>query len=187
MRLCRSPFLIVASLALLAGCAPGRGLPELPPPTHADYRLGPGDSVRLITVGDEALTGAFRVGDNGTIALPMLGAVPAAGLRPAELGQAIARALVKGGLEHDPSVAVEVTSYRPIFVLGEVNKPGQFAYEPGMTVIAAVALAGGFTYRAVEDYTSVVREKDGARVEGRASRQAALQPGDVVTVFERRF
>ncbi len=77
--------------------------------------------------------------------------------------------------------------YRPIFVLGEVNKPGQFPYQPGMTMLAAVALAGGFTYRAIEDYAAVVRTQDGAALEGRASRQAVLEPGDVVTVFERRF
>ncbi len=143
--------------------------------------------MRLITVGDEALTGEFRVSDSGTIALPMLGPVRAAGLRPAELERAIARALVKAGLEEQPSVAAEIVTYRPIFVLGEVNKPGQFPYEPGMTVLAAVALAGGFTYRAVDGYAAVVRDQNGQRIEARAAREALLQPGDVVTVLERRF
>ncbi len=172
--------------ALMAACSPVRGLPGLPP-TAAGYRLGPGDQVRIITVGDEALTGEFRVGDSGRLALPMLGSVPAAGLPPAGLEQTIARGLVRAGLERDPSVSVEVTGYRPIFVLGEVNKPGQFAYQPGMTVLAAVALAGGFTYRAVDDVAAVVRSDHGQAVEGRATRQTALEPGDVVTVFERRF
>lgn len=138
-------------------------------------------------MGDEALTGEFRVGDSGRIALPMLGGVPAAGLRPAALETAVAHALVRAGLERDPSVSVEVTAYRPIFVLGEVNKPGQFAYQPGMTVLAAVALAGGFTYRAIDDYAGVVRTYDAGAAEGRAAPQTALEPGDVVTVFERRF
>ncbi|HEY5300133.1 MAG TPA: SLBB domain-containing protein [Acetobacteraceae bacterium] len=80
-----------------------------------------------------------------------------------------------------------MTAYRPIFVLGEVNKPGQFAYQPGMTVLAAVALAGGFTYRAIDDYAGVVRTYDAGAAEGRAAPQTALEPGDVVTVFERRF
>lgn len=178
---------ILAACLLLAACSPGANLPSLPPPAHAGYRLGPGDSIRLIAVGDDALTGAYRVGADGTIALPLLGRVRAAGLRPDALGRKVAHALVSAGLERDPSVAVEVTAYRPIFVLGEVNKPGQFAYEPGMTVLAAVALAGGFTYRAVEDYASVVRDEDGHPIEARAARQALLQPGDVVTIFERRF
>ena len=60
-----------------------------------------------------------------------------------------------------PSVSVEVATYRPIYVLGEVNKPGQYPYQPGMTVVSAAAVAGGFTYRAVEDYASVVRTVDG--------------------------
>lgn len=185
-RLRTLPLAFALTAALLAGCAPGHGLPRLPP-AAAGYRLGAGDQVRIITVGDDALTGEFRVGDGGRLALPMLGNVPAAGLSPPALETAIARALVRAGLERDPSVSVEVTGYRPVFVLGEVNKPGQFPYQPGMTVLAAVALAGGFTYRAVEDYAAVVRTEGGHAVEGRAQRQTALVPGDVVTVFERRF
>ncbi|MEO9189203.1 MAG: polysaccharide biosynthesis/export family protein [Acetobacteraceae bacterium] len=183
----RTPLLVLALALGLAACAPGGDLPPLRATAGTGYRLGPGDQVRIITVGDEALTGEFRVGDSGRLALPMLGSVPAAGLRPAGLEAAVARALVHAGLERDPSVSVEVTGYRPIFVLGEVNKPGQFAYQPGMTVLAAVALAGGFTYRAVEGYAGVVRGDGGTAVEGRAARQTELAPGDVVTVFERRF
>ncbi len=185
-RLIRPLSALLATL-LAAGCAPGASLPPLPEAARAGYRLGPGDQVRIITVGDEALTGEFRVSDSGAIALPMVGGVHAAGLRPSGLERAVAAALTRAGLEREPSVAVEVIGYRPIFVLGEVNKPGQFPYQPGMTVLAAVALAGGFTYRAVEEYASVVRSEGGAGVEGRVARQTALEPGDVVTVFERRF
>ena len=84
-------------------------------------------------------------------------------------------------------MAVEVIEYRPIFVLGEVAKPGQFPYQPGMTVVTAVAVAGGFTYRAIEDYAGVVRTDNGTAMEGRAARNSFLRPGDVITVFERRF
>ena len=82
---------------------------------------------------------------------------------------------------------MEVTTYRPIYALGEVNKPGQYPWQPGMTMVTAAAVAGGFTYRAVEDYAAVVRTVDGDSVEGKASRQASVRPGDVITVFERRF
>ena len=188
MHLGRAPFLASCLCAtLLGGCAPGRDLAPLPPPADAEYRLGPGDQVRIITVGDEALTGEFRVGDSGRLALPMLGSVRAAGLPPAALERAVAGMLTRAGLERDPSVSVEVTAYRPIFVLGEVNKPGQFPYQPGMSVVAAVALAGGYTYRAVENYVAVVRTDGRAPVEGRAPPEARLRPGDVVRVFERRF
>jgi polysaccharide export outer membrane protein len=143
--------------------------------------------VRIITFGEENLTGEFRVNDSGNIALPLVGAVHAAGLTPGALETTVGAALRRGNLVHHPSVAVEVIAYRPVYVLGEVNKPGQYTYQPGMTVVTAVAVAGGFTYRAYERYTSVVRTTEGKAVEGRAERQAFVQPGDVITVFERRF
>jgi len=79
-----------------------------------------------------------------------------------------------GNLVHKPSVAVEIIAYRPIYVLGEVNKPGQYAYQPGMTVVTAVAVAGGFTYRAVDGYAAVVRSVEGKAVEGRAMRLGGM-------------
>jgi polysaccharide biosynthesis/export protein len=182
------PFLVVLLLAVLAGCGgPGSNLPVLPDPAPADYSLGPGDQVRIITYGEDNLTGDFRVNDSGNIALPLVGTVHAAGLTSGGLEAAVGEALRHASLVRNPSVAVEITAYRPIYVLGEVNKPGQYPYQPGMTVVTAVAVAGGFTYRAVEGYASIVRTADGTAVEGRANRQDFVRPGDVITVFERRF
>jgi polysaccharide export outer membrane protein len=172
---------------VVTACAPGRDLPDLPPLAPGVYRLGTGDVVRLITVGDDSLTGEFRVNDGGEIALPLLGTVPVSGLTADGLAVRIKDALVKGNLYTAPSVSVEVTTYRPIFVLGEVTKPGQYPYQPGMTVVTVAAVAGGFTYRAVNDYASIVRTRDGVAVEGKAARQSFIQPGDVITIFERRF
>jgi polysaccharide export outer membrane protein len=172
---------------VVVACAPGHGLPELPSVAPGAYRLGAGDVVRLITVGDDTLTGEFRVGDSGKIALPLLGAERAAGLTPDGLAAEISAALVEADLYTAPSVSVEVTTYRPIFVLGEVSKPGQYPYQPGMTMVTAAAVAGGFTYRAIDGYASVVRIQDGVAVEGKATRQTFIQPGDVITIFERRF
>ena len=177
---------LLLSVTLLA-CAPGRGLPDLPAAASGAYRLGAGDAVRVITVGDDELTGEFRVSDSGTIALPRLGAMRAAGQTPDALAGAIRDALVKADLYTAPSVSVEITTYRPIFVLGEVSKPGQYPYQPGMTVVTAAAVAGGFTYRAIDAYASVVRSADGVAIEAKAARQAFVQPGDVITIFERRF
>ena len=143
--------------------------------------------VRLITVGDDQLTGEFRVSDSGTIALPLIGIVHAAGLTPDSLATHVTAALVQGNLYKAPSVSVEITGYRPIFVLGEVSKPGQYPYQPGMTMVAAAAIAGGFTYRAFDEYAAVVRTQDGVAIEGKASRQDLIQPGDVITILERRF
>ncbi len=174
--------------AVLAACArPGEDLAVLPSPSIADYKLGPGDQVRIITFGEEQLTGEFRVSDAGSIALPLIGGVKAAGLTPSELEKAVTNALKKNGLYRDPSVTVEVIGYRPIYILGEVNKPGEYPYKPGMTVVTGVAIAGGFTYRAMQDYADIVRTANGKPVEGRGLRQSYLQPGDVITIYERRF
>jgi polysaccharide biosynthesis/export protein len=182
----RSLACLLLCLATVA-CAPGRNLPDLPATAPGAYRLGTGDVVRLITVGDDTLTGEFRVNDSGMIALPLLGGVHATGRTPDGLARQVSDALVKGNLYTAPSVSVEVTAYRPIFVLGEVSKPGQYPYQPGMTVVTAAAVAGGFTYRAIVDYASVVRTRDNEAIEGKAFRQSFIQPGDVITIFERKF
>jgi len=180
-------WLAVSPLAL-AGCvAPGSNLPPLPPVPTGEYRLGPDDRIRIITFGNEQLTGEFRVSASGDTELPLLGTVHAAGLTPRQFGDRVAALLAQSKLFKSPSVSVEVVAYRPIFVLGEVNKPGQYPYQPGMTVLTAVAIAGGFTYRAVEDVFSVVRSTRAAAVEYRADRESFLQPGDVLTVYQRRF
>jgi polysaccharide export outer membrane protein len=180
---------LLLSGALLASCAPGRNLPPLPTDQAGSvYHLGTGDQVRVITFGGDQLTGEFRINDSGNIAIPLLGAVHAAGLTTGQLSDAIATDLQKKDLLKNPSVSVEVLAYRPFFILGEVTKPGEYPYEPGMTVLTAVSIAGGFTYRAVTDYASIVRTTSGAdAIEGKVSRQTMVKPGDVITVFERRF
>jgi polysaccharide export outer membrane protein len=179
--------LAVLGLALLAGCQPGGDLPLLPAPANTAYTLGPGDQIRVITFGEQTLTGQFAVADSGSVAIPLLGPLHAAGLTTNQFAGEIAAQLRDKNLIRNPSVSVEVATYRPIFVLGEVNKPGEYPYRPGMTLLSVVALAGGFTYRAVEDTASVVRPQDGKPAEGRVGRDAPLLPGDVVTIFERNF
>jgi polysaccharide export outer membrane protein len=178
-----------AALAVLTmtGCAPGASLPPLPPSTDQGYYLGAGDRVRVITFGEGNLTGEFRISDSGTIALPLLGTLKASGLTTAALADRIASALQEKKLFATPSVSVEVVAYRPFFVLGEVNKPGQYPYQPGMTVLTAVAVAGGFTYRAIQDYASIVRVTNEKAVEGKVGRATLVEPGDTITVFERLF
>lgn len=180
----RAPLLLFGAGLGLSGCI--TALPPLPPAETA-YRLGPGDRIRVITFGEQQLTGEFRVSDSGDIALPELGTIHATGLTAHQLARHIAAALRAAKLFTNPSVSVEVIAYRPIFVLGEVNHPGQYPYQPGMTVVTAVAIAGGFTYRAIEDKFSVVRTVDNHTVEGRAFRGTRLEPGDVLTVLERVF
>lgn len=172
---------------LLGACTPGAEQPLLAEYGIQDYRLGGGDQIRIITFGEDQLTGDFRVDDRGRIALPLLGSVQASGLTPQELDKRIADDLRKRNLLRNPSVSVEVLAYRPVFVLGEVAKPGQYPYQPGMTMLTTVAVAGGFTYRGVQDYASVVRTKDNKAEEGKVLPRSFIAPGDVVKVYERRF
>lgn len=177
----------LAVLLVLAGCSRVKNLPPLPEPADAAYRLGVSDQVRLLTYGEESLSEIFRVNDAGNIALPLLGPVRAQGLTTDELAGAIVAELGRRSLIRDASVSVEVVEYRPVFVLGEVNRPGQYPYQPGMTVLSVAAVAGGFTYRAVQDQAAVVRLVNGKPVEGRADPLTVLRPGDVVTIYERLF
>lgn len=174
-------------MMLAAGCAPGADLPQLASYSNDAYRLGAGDQIRIITFGEDQLTGDFRVDDRGNIALPLLGTVHAAGLTPEQLDASVSADLKSRKLLRDPSVAVEVVAYRPIYVLGEVAKPGQYAFQPGMTLLTTVAVAGGFTYRGLQDYASVVRTQNNKAVAGKVTPLSFIAPGDVVNVFERRF
>lgn len=179
----------MASVVLVAACAgPGADLPPLPDAPGGPYRLEAEDQLRITVFEDERLSGEFRVADSGSVAIPLLGPVPVRGLTVSEAETRIRRELRRRQLLQDAGIAVQVSTYRPIFVLGMVERGGQFPYQPGMTVLSAVALAGGFNYRAIQDRVSVTRtDAQGRAAEFRADRAARLQPGDVVTVFERRF
>lgn len=179
------PLLLV--LIGLTACSGLGGLKPIPPASTADYQLGPGDQVRIITFGDEQLTGEFHVNDDGNVALPLLGPVKAAGLTTAQLQHEVTDALTSRNLYRNPSVSVEVIAYRPVFVLGEVARPGQYPYQPGMTVVTSVAVAGGFTYRAIESEMSIVRNIAGKPVEGLAKPDTPVLPGDVITIHQRSF
>ena len=185
----RGVFALLIGLSLV-GCMPGAGLPKLPPASDFTYRLGAGDQVRVITYNETQLTNTFTVSDSGTLSLPLVGTVNASGMTAGELASNISSTLEKKHLINDPSISVEITTYRPIAVLGEVNHPGEYPYQPGMTMLTAVALAGGFTYRAITGYASDVRHEgqmDGQTVTGLIDPDSTLKPGDVVTIFQRYF
>ncbi len=174
-------------VVLLSGCAPGSNLPPAPETPMTTYRLGVQDQVRVLTYGEDQLSGLFRVNDSGAIDMPLLGPVKAAGLTSAQLSDEIVSELKGKKLLRAPSVAVEVAQYRPVFILGEVKNPGQYPYIPGMTMLTAVSVAGGFTYRGYQDHGAVIRTVNGAPIEARLNRQGVVQPGDVITVYERTF
>jgi polysaccharide export outer membrane protein len=183
----RIAFRALCVLALAAGGCddPTAGLKPLPDTAAPAYRLAAGDEVKVDTFADRDVSGDFRISETGTIALPLVGTLHAGGMTATELQKAIAERLVQLKLFTNPSVSVEVLEYQPVYVLGNVNNPGRYRYTPGMTVLGAVALAGGFAFSAAQDRFSVSRTEGGHKVEGLATRLTTLRPGDVVEVVEK--
>lgn len=186
----RNISLILTSLAfasLGSGCAGGGDLPQLTlAASDVGYTLGAGDKLRITVYGEEKLTGEYLVDGSGAIAFPLIGAVPAKGLTPPALARALTTALSKGYLDN-PSVAIDVLNFRPYYILGEVNKPGEYPFVEGLTVFSAVAKSEGFTYRA-DDRRVFIRHKDGkAETLYRLDGMTPVQPGDTIRVLERRF
>lgn len=151
-----------------------------------NYKLGAGDHLRVIVFGQPDLSGEFQVDGSGNVALPLVGNVAAGGASAGELETSIAQKLTPDYLR-DPRVSVEVITYRPFYIVGEVKSPGNYAYTNGMTVINAVAMAGGFTYRARNDDFYIVRAGGTSRESEDATQQTKVYPGDVITVRERWF
>lgn len=159
-----------------------------PPPTAAApaYALGAGEALKITTFGEPTLTGDFTIDADGNLPFPLIGAIPAMGKTAQQLQSAIQNRLADGFLLN-PRVTVEVKSYRPVYVMGEVNKPGEYAYVPGMTALAAVAKAEGFTYRAQQKKVFLKRAGENVERELALKGQVFLMPGDTIRIAERYF
>ncbi len=151
------------------------------------YRLEAGNTVRVQVFSQENLSGDVTVDPTGNLTLPLIGNVRAAGLTANELAQRIEKSLIEKNLLQSPSVSVEVQTFRPFYVLGEVRQPGEFPYTIGLTVLSAIARAGGYDYRALENDVVLVRVINGQQQELRADELTPILPGDIVRVRERRF
>ncbi|WP_439364988.1 polysaccharide biosynthesis/export family protein [Bradyrhizobium sp. DASA03005] len=152
----------------------------------ASYHLDAGDKLRVVVYGQEGLTNSYAIDAGGSITMPLIGAVPARGRTTAGLAGEIA-ARLRNGYIREPSVAVEIETYRPFFILGEVLAPGQYPYVPNMTVESAVAIAGGFSPRAKRDVVTVTHSENGGAMRAVVPLGTPLAPGDTVFVGERWF
>lgn len=152
-----------------------------------EYKLGPGDKVRITVFGEDKLSGEFIVANNGAVAVPLVGEVQAGGLSPEALQGAVQEKLMSTGMVKSPRVSADVIAYRPYYILGEVAKPGQYAYSVGMTITKAVATAGGFTYRANERVVYITREGTTQEVPASLTAASAIGPGDTIRIAERYF
>ncbi|MFA6279332.1 MAG: polysaccharide biosynthesis/export family protein [Bdellovibrionales bacterium] len=151
-----------------------------------EYVLGTGDRIKLTVYGEADLSGEYEVGSTGIVAMPLIGDVRAAGQPIRSFEQAVRKKLAEGYL-HDPRVSAQVINYRPFFILGEVSKPGSYPYVNGMTVINAVALAGGYTYRADKSGATISHANDPEKKDSPALEEAIVAPGDIIRVPERFF
>lgn len=183
---------VCLALTLLSACSGGRPLPsdaaprELADPSES-YRLEPGNRIRVSVFNQANLSGDFQLDPGGNVAMPLLGNIRASGLTGRQFGERLAELLTRDGYMREPRVGVEIVTFRPFYVLGEVRQPGEFPYTTGMTVLSAVARAGGYDYRAREGDVILVRMIEGKQVEYRADERTPILPGDIIRVTERKF
>lgn len=176
MKLLRGLLQVFAMIAFLSAAAfPAQAAGEF-------YALGPDDVLEIVVYGEKDLSGNYRVGPDGAIAMPLIGEVVVDGLTTRAAEENIAAKLADGYLV-EPSVTIQVKSSRPFYIMGEVKNPGSYAYASNMTVLNAVALAGGFTYRASKDNVEVTRSGEETKIPV----EEKIAPGDVITVNERFF
>ncbi len=185
-----SLLLLLLGMAILSACSnsvpiAGPASGEAVTLKEEPYRLGPGDRIRVVVFRHEDLSGEFQLDGTGSFSMPLINAVNANGLTAPELETEIEKRLADGYLVN-PQVSIEVLTYRPFYILGEVNRPGEYEYKNGMTVLNAVALAGGFTYRA--DVDGIMLQRGGANTQPVVvTGDTRVQPGDIITVPERFF
>jgi len=150
------------------------------------YTLDAGDKLRVVVFGQDGITNSYVVGTDGNVNLPLVGSVPARGFTTPQLSQMISERL-KQGYVREPHVSVEVETYRPFFILGEVTTPGQYSYVANMTAETAVAIAGGFSPRADKRKIELTRNAPGQSFKGEVPLSYPIRPGDTVLVKERWF
>lgn len=191
MGLCR--YLTFLALVALSGCAGPSGLRvssgeryQLTADVNETYLLGAGDKVRVTVFNEPNLSGEFAVGSDGTISLPLVGDLVAQGKTTKLVADEFAAKLADGYLLK-PSVAMEVSVYRPFFILGEVEKPGQYPYANGMTALNAIATAGGYTPRAKRTVVFIRKFGEAAETEYELTSSLRILPGDTIRLGERYF
>ncbi len=151
-----------------------------------DYRLASGDKVHIAVFGEGNLSGDYVVGPDGKITLPLAGQVAAAGMTIPQLQQSVVKTLSQGYVQQ-PNVTISSVDLRPFYILGEINKPGRYSYEPNLTVMDAVATAQGFTYRADMSDVYIRHAREASEQHYDLTATLAVHPGDTIRISERYF
>lgn len=180
---------LVPVLLAMAGCSTAPSAPTaaaVDPTTPTEYLLGTGDKLRLTVFNEPSLSGEFEVNSGGLISIPLIGSIKAQGETAHGLETAITQKLSSGYMR-DPRVNIEVLKYRPFYIIGEVSKPGEYPYRNGMNIMSAVAVAGGFTYRANDQTVNIRRAGQAQEYSYPVTTTTMVLPGDIVRVSERLF
>ena len=178
--------LAVAQQAQPAAKAPASSTAPAAVATDEGYHLGSGDKIHIAVFGQPDLNGDYVVDGGGSVQLPLIGSVRAAGLTVAEFQKQVATKFGDGYLVN-PNVEVDVVNYRPFYIIGEVKAPGQYPYVNGMSILNAVALAGGFTDRADKSEVYIRRNGSAKEIEYPGDETTKVNPGDIVRISERFF
>ena len=150
------------------------------------YSLGPGDRLRVTVYQQPDLSGEFEVDPSGQVALPLIEPIPAKGMTIRGFQDAVAKKLAAGYLVN-PRVSVDVINYRPFYITGEVNKPGEYPYVAGMNILKAIAMAGGYSYRANTGKVFLTRVNSGEELVVEPAPETVVMPGDFIRIPERFF
>lgn len=187
LRFC--PCALTLACVLLLASVSAFAVAQTPDPQQAaveEYTLGAGDKVEVTVFGHPDLSGTFDVDGTGLISLPLIGQLPVLGMTAGQTETNIRSRLTPDYLKN-PRVSIQVLNYRPFYIIGEVKQPGSYPYVNGLTVLQAVAVAGGFTYRAKEKKIVVQRANDPSRAKRGARQGDPVLPGDIIEVPERYF
>ena len=188
-------FALLSLCAVQPGCATTGDTPAvsnaaaLPPAAdEKQYTLSAGDKIRVIVFGEETLTGEYVITSGGNLTFPLVGNLSASNKTVEQLQDALVAALGNGYIRN-PNVSIQVISFRPFYILGEVNRPGEYPVSTGLTFEQAVASAGGFTYRANTRRAFIKRsnETKDRLIDLRGAEPIVIRAGDTIRIRERHF
>jgi len=170
-------------IAILAGTLQLAAASNQP---DANYQLGAGDKLSITVFNQDDLSGEYTVNGSGRFSMPFIDRVQAAGLTIPELIDVIINKL-KPDYLLNPRVSIEVLNFRPYYIIGEISSSGSYPFVEGITYLNAVAIAGGFTYRARQKYVMVKRKDNPDNKELKLKLDEFVLPGDIIRVTERLF
>ncbi|AYJ86973.1 polysaccharide export protein [Sphingomonas paeninsulae] len=188
--------IMMLSLLIPSACAASASSPQVASPSSAtaavatdnEYTLAPGDKVRVIVFGEETLTGEYVITSGGNLSFPLVGNMKVTDKTVEQVQVALAAALADGYV-NNPRVNIQVISFRPFYILGEVNRPGEYPVSTGLTLQQAVASAGGYTYRAnlKRAYLKRANDTEEKLLIVKSSGPVIIRAGDTIRIGERHF